>query len=56
MIGKLEFDRLRDKARARLGAKFDIRRFHNAVLDNGPLPLSLLDKVVDEWIAGQTGS
>jgi uncharacterized protein (DUF885 family) len=56
MIGKLEFDRQRDKARSRLGAKFDIRRFHNAVLDNGPLPLSLLDKVVDEWIAGQTGS
>jgi uncharacterized protein (DUF885 family) len=53
MIGKLEFDRQRDKARARLGAKFDIRRFHNAVLDNGALPLSLLDKVVDEWIDTQ---
>jgi uncharacterized protein (DUF885 family) len=51
MIGKLKFDELRDRAKAKLGAKFDIRRFHNAVLDNGALPLETLDKLVDEWIA-----
>jgi len=53
MIGKLEFDRLRDKARAQLGTKFDIRRFHNAVLDNGALPLSLLERLVDDWVLAQ---
>jgi uncharacterized protein (DUF885 family) len=51
MIGKLKFDELRDRAKTKLGAKFDIRRFHNAVLDNGALPLGMLDKLVDEWIA-----
>jgi uncharacterized protein (DUF885 family) len=54
MIGKLKFDELRDRAKAKLGAKFDIRRFHNAVLDNGALPLDTLDKLVDEWIAEET--
>jgi uncharacterized protein (DUF885 family) len=53
MIGKLEFDELRDRARAALGPRFDIRRFHNAVLDHGTLPLSVLERVVDEWIATQ---
>jgi uncharacterized protein (DUF885 family) len=51
MIGKLKFDELRERAKAKLGARFDIRRFHNAVLDNGALPLETLDKLVDEWIA-----
>jgi uncharacterized protein (DUF885 family) len=53
MIGKLKFDELRDRAKARLGARFDIRTFHNAVLDNGALPLSTLDGLIDEWIAAQ---
>jgi uncharacterized protein (DUF885 family) len=51
MIGKLKFDELRDRARKALGAKFDIRKFHNAVLDHGALPLSTLEQLVDEWIA-----
>jgi uncharacterized protein (DUF885 family) len=54
MIGKLKFDELRDRAKQQLGAKFDIRKFHNAVLDQGALPLSALDAVVNEWIAEQT--
>ncbi len=54
MIGKLKFDELRDRAKARLGARFDIRTFHNAVLDNGALPLATLDGLVNEWIAAQS--
>ena len=54
MIGKLKFDELRDRARAKLGARFDIRRFHNAALDQGSLPLSLLEQVVDAWIETET--
>jgi uncharacterized protein (DUF885 family) len=53
MIGKLKFDELRDRAKQQLGAKFDIRKFHNAVLDQGALPLDVLDKAVDEWIVTQ---
>jgi uncharacterized protein (DUF885 family) len=53
MIGKMKFDELRSRAKARLGAKFDVRKFHNAVLDNGALPLDVLERLVDEWIAAQ---
>jgi uncharacterized protein (DUF885 family) len=53
MIGKLKIDELRDKARAQLGDKFDIRRFHNAVLDQGAVPLSVLEALIDGWIASQ---
>jgi uncharacterized protein (DUF885 family) len=55
MIGKLKIDELRDRAKARLGQRFDLRRFHNAVIDQGALPLDTLDKLIDEWIASQTG-
>ncbi|HEY2579653.1 MAG TPA: DUF885 domain-containing protein [Streptosporangiaceae bacterium] len=48
-IGQQEIMRLRDSARARLGAAYDIRDFHSAVLDHGSLPLTLLGKVVDNW-------
>jgi uncharacterized protein (DUF885 family) len=51
MIGKLKIQELRQRAQDRLGAKFDVRRFHNAVLDQGALPLDVLDRVIDEWIA-----
>jgi uncharacterized protein (DUF885 family) len=53
MIGKLKIDELRDRAKNKLGTRFDIRRFHNAVLDQGALPLSTLERVVDEWIEAQ---
>lgn len=56
MIGKLKFDELRDRARTRLGARFDIRRFHNAVLDHGALPLATLDRLFDEWLAQQAAA
>ena len=49
-VGQLDILRLRESARERLGARFDIRRFHDVVLSNGSLPLSLLERVVDEWV------
>jgi uncharacterized protein (DUF885 family) len=51
MIGKLTFLRLRDKAKAALGARFDLRKFHDAVLLSGALPLAVLEKIVDDFIA-----
>jgi len=53
MIGQLKIMELRDRARQKLGPRFDIRRFHNAVIDNGSLPLPVLERVIDEWIARQ---
>jgi uncharacterized protein (DUF885 family) len=53
MVGKLRIDEMRDRAKQKLGARFDLRRFHNAVLDQGPLPLDVLSRVIDEWIASQ---
>lgn len=51
MIGQLKIVELRDRAKAALGPKFDLRRFHNAVLDQGPLPLTVLERHIDDWIA-----
>ncbi len=51
MVGKLTWLRLRAKARAALGAKFDIRKFHDAALLNGAMPLAVLETVVDDYIA-----
>ena len=48
MIGKLKIEELRDRAKTRLGARFDIRRFNYAVLNNGALPLSTLGRVIDQ--------
>jgi uncharacterized protein (DUF885 family) len=53
MIGKLKIDELRARASKKLGARFDIRRFHNLLLDQGALPLGVLEKVADEWIAAE---
>jgi uncharacterized protein (DUF885 family) len=51
MVGRLEILRIRDGARAALGDGFDIREFHDVVLGNGPLPLSVLAEVVGKWVA-----
>jgi uncharacterized protein (DUF885 family) len=50
-IGQLTISRLRDKARAELGDKFDIREFHAEVLDTGALPLPILEAKIERWIA-----
>ncbi len=51
MVGKITILRLRDKAKAALGPKFDIRKFNDTVLLSGALPLDVLSKVVDGYIA-----
>jgi len=52
-VGALTIQRLRDKAKAALGDKFDIREFHAQVLDTGALPLPVLEKKIDDWIASK---
>lgn len=52
-IGQLKILELRDRAKAALGDKFDIRAFHDQVLDAGALPLDVLSTRIDGWIASQ---
>jgi uncharacterized protein (DUF885 family) len=52
-LGQLKFRELRDRARRELGAKFDIRSFHDEMLNGGVLPLDLLDSRTNSWIQGQ---
>jgi prolyl oligopeptidase len=52
-MGELKIMELRKKAEAQMGAKFDVRDFHDAVLRDGALPLDLLDEEVGRYIAGQ---
>jgi len=55
-IGQLTITRLRDKAKAELGSKFDIREFHAQVLNTGALPLPILEEKIDNWIAAKKAS
>ena len=52
-LGQLKFRELRERAQKELGPKFDIRKFHDEMLDGGTLPLDLLDARTDKWIAQQ---
>lgn len=54
-VGQLEIVRLRDKARSALGSKFDLRRFDDAVVLGGSVPMTLLETVIDAYIAKSKG-
>ena len=54
-LGQLKFRELRDRAQKELGSKFDIRKFHDEMLDGGTLPLDMLEARTDKWIAEQKG-
>jgi len=54
-VGQLKILELRAKARAALGDRFDLKDFHAVVLENGAVPLTLLERLVDEWIARTRG-
>ena len=52
-VGQLKILEVRDRAKKALGDKFDIRAFHDQVLDSGALPLDVLDTRINDWIASQ---
>jgi uncharacterized protein (DUF885 family) len=54
-LGQLKFRELRERAQKELGPKFDLRKFHDEMLDGGTLPLDLLDARTNKWIAEQKG-
>ena len=54
-LGEIKIRALRAKAEEALGAKFDLRRFHDAVLAQGPVPLTVLEGQMDAWILAEKG-
>jgi uncharacterized protein (DUF885 family) len=52
-IGEIKIKELRAKAQKELGENFNLREFHNALLDDGPLPLDLLERRINDWISEQ---
>ena len=54
-VGELTYLRLREKAKAALGSKFDIRKFHDALLLAGALPLSIVEERIKNWVAKEKG-
>ena len=53
-VGQLKIIELRQRAMDRLGPRFDIRKFHDVVLTNGALPLTILERVVEDWNAAES--
>jgi uncharacterized protein (DUF885 family) len=58
LTGKREILRLREEARRRLGPAFSLKEFHSAVLDQGSLPMTVLERVITDWVslAGTSGT
>jgi uncharacterized protein (DUF885 family) len=54
-LGQLKFRELRERAQKELGPKFDLRKFHDEMLDGGTLPLDMLEARTNKWIAEQRG-
>ena len=54
-VGMLKILELREKSKTALGEKFNIKKFHDVVLMNGALPLNVLEQLVDEMIAEESG-
>jgi uncharacterized protein (DUF885 family) len=52
-MGQMKILEVRARAQKELGSKFDLRAFHDAVLDQGPLPLDMLETKINEWITTQ---
>jgi uncharacterized protein (DUF885 family) len=52
-LGQMTILKLREEAKRKLGDRFDIRKFHDAVLEEGPLPLDVLEEHVHQWLAQQ---
>ncbi len=52
-IGEIRLRELRGKAEKEIGSEFDLRRFHDAVLGQGPVPLEVLGRQIDDWIAAE---
>ena len=55
-LGQLKILELRERARSKLGARFDIRAFHDLILGGGSLPLDVLEQRVDRWLAAQAAT
>ena len=54
-VGQMKIRELRNRAQAALGPKFDVREFHDQILKDGSLPMSVLDTKIDRWIASKKG-
>jgi uncharacterized protein (DUF885 family) len=52
-VGHTVWAKVRDEAKAKLGPKFDLKAYHDAVLLSGAMPLTVLQRHVSEWIATQ---
>jgi uncharacterized protein (DUF885 family) len=55
MVGRQAINRMRDASRSTLGARFDLKGFHDTMLANGAVPLTVLDRIMSDWTATQRG-
>ncbi len=55
-VGMMKILELREKAKRELGDRFDLKAYHDQVLGNGALPMTLLERVIDEWIVKRQGA